>query len=72
MKVIWNLENEVAIPTNQITSFQIATIDDWSQKSKEGWRGGRYYVIARYAITGNDFVFTSDSKGDCIRFIECI
>lgn len=75
MKVIWNLEETIAIPVSNIKEFEVATTDEWSKESKAKWTGGRYYVIARYAIgaCGNNVrVFTSDFKEDCIQFIEKI
>lgn len=72
MKIIWDLDKIVAIPKNNIKAFEICNIDKWSKEAKAKWQGGRYYVIARYTIFTGDSksVFTSDSKEDCITFIE--
>ncbi len=72
MKILWDLDKLVAIPKSNIKAFEIDNIDQWSKEAKAKWQGGRYYVIARYTICmGNSQrVFTSDSKEDCIAFIE--
>lgn len=72
MKVIWDLDKIVAIPKSNIKAFEICTTDEWCKTAKDKWQGGRYYVIARYTICMGDSqrVFTSDSKEDCITFIE--
>ena len=72
MKIIWDLDKLVAIPKSNIKEFEICNIDKWSKEAKAKWQGSRYYVIARYTICTGDFksVFTSDSKEDCITFIE--
>ena len=72
MKIIWDLDKLVAIPKSNIKEFEICNIDKWSKEAKAKWQGGRYYVIARYTICVGDskIVFTSDSKEDCITFIE--
>ena len=44
MKVVWNLEETVAIPVSNIKEFEVATTDEWSKESKAKWTGGRYYV----------------------------
>lgn len=72
MKVAWNIEKDIAIPVANIKELRIKTIDDWAVEAKEKWPGGRYYVVASYAIcTGaNTIVFSADTKDECIRFVE--
>lgn len=74
MKVIWDLDYVTAIPLNNISCFEIGSIDEWCSQSKREWKGGKYYVRARYTIcTGaSDIVFSSDSREECIKYIELI
>lgn len=74
MRVIWSLDKTLAIPVSNIKALEVLTIDEWCKTSKDEWKGGRYYVLARYTIcTGaSKIVFTSDSKEECMRFIETI
>jgi len=74
MKVIWDLDYVTAIPLNNISCFEIGSTDEWSSQSKKEWKGGRYYVTARYTIyTGTSSrIFSSDSREECIKYIENI
>lgn len=74
MKVIWDLDYVTAIPLNNISCFEIGNIDEWSSQSKREWKGGRYYVTARYTIytRTSSRVFSSDSREECIKYIENI
>ena len=74
MKVVWSLDKDVAIPVENIKSFEIDTIDEWGEQSIASWDGGRYYVRANFTIcTGTHVnVFTADTKEECIDFIEKI
>ena len=74
MKVVWDIEKKVAIPLTNISCFEIDTTDEWCQKSRDEWNGGRYYVVARYTIlTGlSAYVYTSDSREECVKFVELL
>ena len=74
MKVVWNLEKTVAIPVSNICAWEIGTTDDWTEKARKEWTGGRFFVIARYVICIGAYekVFEADSKEECIKFIESI
>lgn len=58
MKVVWNLRKDKAIPLSNICCFEINTIDEWCEQSRNKWNGGRYYVTA--------------DKEECVKFIEDI
>ena len=72
MKLVWNLKNEVAIPLHHIRVFEIEDNTDMSETDKEKIGIKDYAVIARYQVCTGDwqYIFTSDSKSDCIHFID--
>ncbi len=72
MKVVWGIKEDVAIPVANIKEFEIISTDDWCNQAKENWTGGRYIVKATYTICYgvNTYIYSSDSKEDCRRFIE--
>ena len=74
MKLVWDLKNEVAIPLHHIRVFDIVDKTDMSETDKERLGIKDYVVIARYQVcTGYwEYVFTSDSKSDCIHFIDAL
>lgn len=74
MKVVWDLQNETAIPLHHIRVFEIEDNTETSETVKEKLGIKDYAVIARYQVCTGDwrYVFTSDSKSDCIHFIDTL
>ena len=58
MKLLWNLDNTVAISIKSIESFNIFKRDEGSWYV-QAWRNGRYFNV-----------FVADSKSQCINFID--
>ncbi len=74
MKLVWDLRDEVAIPLHHIRVFEIEDKTDMSETDKEEIGIRDYVVIAKYQIDKGywEYVFTSDSKADCIHFIDTL
>lgn len=74
MKVVWDLKNKTAIPLHNICVFEIEDNTEMSEADKDKLGIEDYSVIARYQICTGDwrYVFTSNSKADCIHFIDTL
>ena len=59
MKVLWNLDNTVAIPMRGIKEFKIEKRDEDNQ-----------YVLVYFGDVACQRVFVGESKSKCINFID--
>lgn len=72
MRVIWNLRNDVAIPFNNIKEFEIRDCSKCSEKAKEEYGIQDWCVVVWFKVNVacEQFVFTANSKADCIHFVD--
>lgn len=67
MKIIWNQEQTIAIPYNNIKSFEI--------NHRSNGKGDLiFYVVAHYTILSglSETLYEAYDKGSCIEFIDQI